>query len=94
MSDRVGDYLGLVESLAEKHSSPDVTAGAEFDDLVQEGLIDVWQALDEGREPSAYMIENRMIDWIRLQRRQRRGESVPHDDLPPLDGIRVVQVQE
>lgn len=94
MSDRVADYRGLVESLAEKHSQSDATAGAEYDDLVQEGLIDVWQALSRGITPSAENIERRMIDWIRYQRRQRRGEVGSYETLLPLDDYRVVQAQE
>ena len=94
MDTRVRAYLALVESLAEKHAQSDATAGAEYDDLVQEGLIDVWQALSRGVTPSAENIERRMIDWIRFQRRQRRGEIGSYETLLPLDDYRVVQAQE
>lgn len=77
MSDRVADYRGLVESLAAKlaNSRAARDARAEYDDLVQEGLIDVWLALDGGRHPGEEGIRRRMVDWIRRMGRQRRGET-------------------
>jgi DNA-directed RNA polymerase specialized sigma subunit len=66
----------MVESVDHKIESwlPDITriamkfrgrAGAELDDLVQEGMISVWKALDSGACPSKTAIKNRMIDWCR-----------------------------
>jgi DNA-directed RNA polymerase specialized sigma24 family protein len=94
MSDRVADYRGLVESLAEKLANSDATAGAEYDDLVQEGLITVWQALQRGIPVSGEIITDRMLTWIQYQRRQRRGEVGSYETLLPLDDYRVVQLQE
>ena len=67
MNDRVAEYRGLVESLAAKiaRSPRAVRVGAEYDDLVQEGLIAVWGALEQGVQPGEGPITQRMIDWIR-----------------------------
>lgn len=56
--------------------------GAEYDDLYQEGLISVWQALERGVTPSIEMVENRMRDWMRYIGRQT---PVPYEALLPLD---------
>lgn len=96
MSGQVAEYRGLVESLAQKFvgSPRAIRAGVDYDDLVQEGLIDVWRAIEAGVAPSADNIANRMRDWIKLQLRQLQGDPVPYEDLLPLDGLRVVQPQE
>lgn len=44
--------------------------GAEFDDLVQEGLKFVWESFEKGVEPSPHLIRKRMINWTRTVRRQ------------------------
>lgn len=90
MNDRVGDYLGLVESLARKFVGRNA---AEYDDLVQEGLIHVWRSLKRGINPAAAQIENRMNDWTRLlgtqmvppRGRGSSGEAVEYGQLLPLD---------
>jgi hypothetical protein len=41
-----------------------IRVGAEEDDLVQEGLIQVWQNLERGVDPLHY-VEFRMKDYIR-----------------------------
>lgn len=67
--------------------------GAEPDDLIQEGLINVWQTLERGVTPSADMIENRMRDYIRWlgsQVGRGRDGSVPYETLLPLDDFRFV----
>lgn len=96
MSDQVGEYLGLVESLAQRlvKSPRAIRAGVQYDDLVQEGLIGVWRSLEQNICPSAEFIEQRMRDWIRLELRQLQGDPVPYESLLPLDGLRVVQPQE
>jgi hypothetical protein len=65
-----------------------IQVGAEYDDLVQEGLINVWQTLERDIAPSADMIENRMRDysrWLGNQIGRGRDGSVPYEALLPLD---------
>lgn len=50
--------------------------GAELDDLVQEGLIFVWQSFGRGVYPNEELIEGRMLNWIRLMARQT-GQDIP-----------------
>lgn len=87
MNDRVADYRGLVESLAKRYVGRE---GAEFDDLVQEGLINVWQTLERGITPSADIIEKRMLSWVELLAGQngKRGNPAEYDVLLPLDDYR------
>jgi hypothetical protein len=40
--------------------------GAEFDDLVQEGALASWLAMEYGFVPSDSLIERAMLDWIRF----------------------------
>lgn len=56
--------------------------GAELDDLVQEGRIFVWQSLERGVKPSADMIRNRMVDYVRWLGRQT---PIPYEAMLPLD---------
>ena len=81
MNDRVADYRDLVESLARKFVG---RKGAEFDDLVQEGLINVWQTLERGVTPSIDIIEKRMLSWIKFIDPEK-SSAVPYDTLLPLD---------
>lgn len=48
--------------------------GAEFDDLVQEGLLSVWEHLQRGARPSNQAVQNAMRDWSR--KTARLGMSV------------------
>lgn len=90
MNDRVADYRGLVESLARKYVGRN---GAEFDDLVQEGLINVWQTLERGITPSTEIVGHRMENWVRLLGSQsgrtlvydEEGRPVQYETLLPLD---------
>lgn len=85
---QVGAYRGLVESLAQRFVGRNQ---AEFDDLVQEGLIFVWQTLEKGLKPAAGQIENTMRWWVRhlgyqIGRGIRRdGEEFEYAELLPLD---------
>ena len=74
-------YQPKVEALAKPFSGIE---GIEFDDLVQEGLIAVWQSLERGIEPSAEFIKNRMRDWVRYERRQLPAD---YGDMLPLDQV-------
>lgn len=93
MNGEVGAYADLVESLARKFVGRN---GAEFDDLVQEGLVNVWQSLERGVTPTAEIIDGRMQNWTRLLGYQTgrflpkldlSGQPipVPYETLLPLD---------
>lgn len=69
-SSDVAAYLDLVESQAKRFVG---RAGAEFDDLVQEGLISVWEHLSNDLSPSVTAVQNAMRDWIRKLRRLNGG---------------------
>jgi hypothetical protein len=97
MNGRVAAYRGLAETLARKIAgySRSQQLGVDYDDLVQEGLISVWQALDRGVTPSAEMMEFRMRSWVRLMGAQQgmtRDGSVPYEALLPLDDYRTVAI--
>jgi DNA-directed RNA polymerase specialized sigma24 family protein len=52
---------------------------AEQDDLVQEGLIAVWVALEADVNPSKEVIQGRMVDYVRaLGRQMGQGENLSH----------------
>lgn len=67
-SEEVANYQDLVSSIARRYSRK---PGCEMDDLIQEGLIDVWLALKKGRHPSAKLIARRMKRWTEKMARQR-----------------------
>lgn len=91
INDQIADYRGLVESLAHKFVGRN---DAEYDDLVQEGLIFVWQSIQRGNQPAAHLIEARMHDWTRLlgtqvgRGRGKGGEAVEYAELLPIDDFR------
>lgn len=61
---------------------------AEEDDLVQEGMIAVWVALESGVNPSAQVVQGRMVDYVRaLGRQMGQGYGMSHVpiDLEELD---------
>jgi DNA-directed RNA polymerase specialized sigma24 family protein len=95
MNDRVAEYRDAVEAIALRVSRGAVASqvGAEYDDLVQEGLMKVWQALEQGVTPSAENIENRMKDWIKhlgSQVGRSRDGAIPYETILPLDDFRSV----
>lgn len=75
----VSIYEPLVRNLARRFVG---VGGAEYDDLVQEGLISVWRSLAKGVGPSADTVTKRMIDWTRYL---RRYSPVPYEELLPID---------
>jgi DNA-directed RNA polymerase specialized sigma subunit len=81
INDQVAEYRGLVESLARKFVGRN---GAEHDDLVQEGLIHVWQALTRSITPAAAQIENRMKKYVRWL---GRHSSVPYEEMLPIENV-------
>lgn len=84
MNDQVAEYSDLVESLAAAlvNSSSAIMAGVEYDDLYQEGLIQVWQSLERGVTPTQVTIKNRMVDWIRHMQYQT-GQTLPGCEKDP-----------
>jgi len=69
-SEAVAEHKPRVEALAHRMSG---LGGAEFDDLVQEGLIKVWLLLEKSIDPTYIpanlVIERAMLDWVRVCRR-------------------------
>lgn len=81
-------YRPLVESLANRFKSVDF---ADYDDLIQVGLIRVWKVLADGRWPSRIVVEHAMRDELRRARRQGIGGHTPipddlEDDFQAFDG--------
>jgi hypothetical protein len=62
-SEALAGYWPLFEYHARKHQG---IGGAEFDDLVQEGAIHAWIAMECGFVPSDDLIVRAMLDWIRF----------------------------
>ena len=58
--------------------------GAEFDDLVQEGWISVWRALEKGVQPSALIVERRMRAYVRWLGRRY---PVAYEDMVSWDAL-------
>jgi len=81
-SEDVAAYRQLVEKLAWHHVG---RANAEFDDLVQEGLIAVWLTLRRGIHPSAEQIENRQRDYVRFLNRLSRLETASYEAYLPTE---------
>lgn len=70
-SEAVAEYLPLVEGLARRFNG---VAGAEFDDLVQEGLLKVFLLIRDSKPVSKTAVKNAMRDWVRMC--GRRGYAV------------------
>jgi DNA-directed RNA polymerase specialized sigma24 family protein len=77
----IAAYKPTVERLANQLKGG--KANAEFDDLVQEGLILVWKSLQAGIAPSAEMIVFRMKDWRRYL--LRHGNNLSYDEVVDRD---------
>lgn len=75
----VAAYRQLVEDLA--HRYVDLSVMCEYDDLVQEGLIAVWNSLAVGRPPSAEYVRWRMRRWRTTMERQRKGDPIAEQDM-------------
>jgi len=67
---QVAVYKEAIEAYARRFVG---IANAEFDDLVQEGMIAVWMCQRDGYRPSEWMIKNRMKSWIRHLSRKGFG---------------------
>jgi DNA-directed RNA polymerase specialized sigma24 family protein len=90
MDERIQGYVSLIESLAQKYVGRN---RAEYDDLVQEGMVNVWQTLERGVPVRADIIERRMLDWVRLlgtqmgRGRGTSGEAIEYATLLPMERI-------
>lgn len=81
-SEAVAAYSGVVRRAATRYVG---IANAEYDDLYQEGLISVWQALSRGLRPSLLVIDGRMKDWTRFLRRLENGDSIAYTQILPIE---------
>lgn len=77
----------MVETVAARlaNTSRARMVGAELDDLVQEGLLNIWQTLERGVHPRADIVELRMRNWIELLARQT-GHNIPSCTIDPATG--------
>lgn len=77
-------YLGRCEALASSLARPGSRGinGVEYDDLVQEGMIAVWQTITKAITPSDKVIRGRMLNYMRWLGRQgvAYGTMLPLDD--------------
>ncbi len=93
MNDRVAAYRDLVESIATEIARyrTAIRVGAEYDDLAQEGLIAVWEALESGVDVvGPERIRDRMLNYVRAGARVpppcgRLSPQIPSELLQPLD---------
>lgn len=76
-------YQPLVKNLARKYVG---RQGAEWDDLVQEGMISVWEALRRDNIPSAEVVQYAMLQWVRFLRRLAKGDNLATGQLPASFG--------
>ena len=89
---RIARERDAVEAIALRVSrgAMAVQVGADYDDLVQEGMIQVWMNLERGVDPLHY-VEFRMKDygrWLGTQLGRGRDGSQPYEALLPLDDYR------
>lgn len=79
-------WLPIVEGTARRlAASPRARqVGAEYDDLVQEGLLSVVINLRKGIDPKL-AIANRMKNWIRFLGRQVAGDPVAYGAFMPTE---------
>lgn len=79
-SAQVTPYVNLVERLARPYVG---RFDSESDDLTQEGLIKVFQALSKGKLPAKEHIRHGMRDWVKTmeyQTRYRRMNEVSFEE--------------
>lgn len=79
-------WLPIVEGTARRlAASPRARrVGAEYDDLVQEGLLSVVLSLRRGIDPKL-AIANRMKDWIKYRARQTANEPTEYGAMLPTE---------
>lgn len=71
-NEAVAEHLSRVQRLARRFNG---VAGAEYDDLVQEGLLKVFLLIRDDQPVSNTAIKNAMRDWVRVC--GRRGFAYP-----------------
>jgi DNA-directed RNA polymerase specialized sigma24 family protein len=84
---QVREHAGLVESLADRLSRRDRN---ERDDLIQEGLIAVWETITGGKPVTEDIIVKRMKKWLKFRGRQKRDVATDYNKLLPLEDLRAV----
>lgn len=79
-------WIPIVEGIAHRlAASPRARrVGAEYDDLVQEGLLSVVLSMRKGINPKL-AIENRMKDWIKYRGRQTTHDPVEYGAMLPTE---------
>lgn len=84
-SAEVEKYFGLCESLAASLVRPGSRGinGVEYDDVLQEGLIFVWQSLLRGVQPKATLVRGRMVDYQRWLGKQ----GVDYTKMLPIEAL-------
>jgi len=78
----IPNYETLLQQLARqiKGRSP-MVQGLEIDDLVQEGRIAIWLAVEAGKTPSKIILYKRMLNWVRHLRATNKVMTWEHDDV-------------
>lgn len=75
-SEAVAEFLPFINRVA---SRMDGKHQAEFDDLVQEGMLHSFLKLRAGERPSHTGIKNAMIDWLRVCARRGLTDTLPEE---------------
>lgn len=80
----VAAYMQTVKKLARMYVDRSIMC--EYDDVVQEGLIAVWESLSDGQPPSTEYIKWAMKQYRRKMRRLRKGDTLAEDFMyiPPI----------
>lgn len=72
VDDIIAAYLPIVKKLAWKYTG---SYGAEYEDLVQEGMIAVWNSVKRENEPMQVYIQWRMRNWVTFTQKQKAGQT-------------------
>ncbi|MDP8322624.1 MAG: sigma-70 family RNA polymerase sigma factor [Candidatus Stygibacter australis] len=86
---KIEDYLPFVKSIASKYRY----SGLPYDDLVQEGMIGLWEAMqrydpEKGAKLTtyaAYWIKKRIIDAINSEHKHHLNSSELNEDITAAD---------
>ena len=82
LDDQLRAHQGLVESLADQLSR---RKPSERDDLIQEGLIECWRAIEAHEPITPEAVEKRMKKWLRYRGRQQRDIPSSYDTLLSME---------
>jgi hypothetical protein len=82
LSDQLRAHARLVESLADRLSRRNRD---ELDDLKQEGMIAVWQLIENGQPVTEKEVEKRMRKWVRYRGRQLREVPTSYETFLPME---------